>query len=268
MRLGLRKTSLVDYPGRVAATVFVPGCSLRCPWCHNGDLVLRAGAEGPAARESDDAPGQAEPLPGAPGRGARGDGLLPPDEVLAIVARRSRLLGGVVVTGGEPLAWRGLVHFVRDLKATGLALKLDTNGMHPEDLSELLSRPETSPDFVALDLKTRPEAYAGFAASREFDAEAALLRSMEILAQSGVDFEYRSLALPGYFGEPELRSLAPLLEATKPWRISAFRPGNCLDPAWNRVPQSADAEVGALRALERELRPESPRVQGAAGAGP
>jgi len=239
--VGLRKTSLVDYPGRVAAVVFMPGCSLRCPWCHNRELVL----------------GRQE--------GATED-LIGEDAVLAFLDRRVHVLGGVVLSGGEPLLNPASLRLAEEIKKRGYPLKVDTNGMHPERLEELVGNPATRPDFLALDIKTLPERYdellppspaeanAASGGSTGSRPGAALKRSMACLAESNIDFEYRSLAIPGFFGVQELRAIAPTLKPGIPWRISGFRPGTCLNLAWDEVPETPEAELRSLTELENALR--------------
>ncbi len=241
MLVGLRKTSLVDYPGRVAAVLFMPGCSLRCPWCHNRELVL-GGQDGAA------------------------EGLFGEDEILAFLDKRVRLLGGVVLSGGEPLLNPASLRLAEEIKRRGYPLKVDTNGMHPERLEELVGNPATRPDYLALDIKTLPERYdellhlspkeanAAAQGGAKSGPGAALRRSMACIAESNIDFEYRSLAIPGFFGAQELRAIAPILEPGIPWRISGFRPGNCLNPAWDEVPETSEAELRSLVELESALR--------------
>lgn len=126
---GLNKTTLLDYPGRVAATVFTGGCNFRCPFCHNAGLVLR-----PLSQES-----------------------YTEDEVFSFLTKRRGILTGVCITGGEPTIQQDLPDFVRRIKALGLQVKLDTNGSHPQMLSELIR--EDLLDYVAMDIKNSPQRY-------------------------------------------------------------------------------------------------------------
>lgn len=220
----LRKTSLVDYPGRVAAVLFFPGCNLRCPWCHNAGLVDPADSQGETAIDV--------------------------EEALAILERRRRVLGGVVLSGGEPLLRSDLAEILQRIKELGLSVKVDTNGTLPDRLQTLLSRPETTPSFVAVDLKIAPNRYAELG---ERDAAVALRRTAELLRASGTEHEFRTLVLPApHFGEADLRDLAAIAESS-PWSFSAFSPGNCLDPAWNAYPRTPKAEVERWVATARNL---------------
>ena len=120
---GLNKTTLLDYPGCVAATIFVGGCNFRCPFCHNGDLVLL----------SNELPEIIE------------------EELFSFLKKRKNVLEGVCVTGGEPTLYKELPEFIKKIKDLGYKVKLDTNGSHPELLKELVN--EKLVDYVAMDIK-------------------------------------------------------------------------------------------------------------------
>ena len=120
---GLNKTTLLDYPGCVSATIFVGGCNFRCPFCHNGDLVLC----------SDELPKYRE------------------EEIFSFLEKRRNVLEGVCVTGGEPTLYNELPEFIKKIKALGYKVKLDTNGSNPKMLKELVR--EKLVDYVAMDIK-------------------------------------------------------------------------------------------------------------------
>jgi len=228
--VAFRKTSLVDFPGRVAAVFFFPGCSLRCPWCQNRDLVLGGGAD-----------------------------LIPLEEAFSHVEKRRKVLGGVVLSGGEPTLRPDLPQIIERLKALGLPVKLDTNGMAPAVLSKLFENPNTRPDYVALDLKLATERYGCLRPgcppeqARQFAAN--LRESAALISSSGVPHEYRSLVLPeNFFGPADVEALAPLVDGS-PWHFRLFRPGSCLDPAWNAVMPYTDAETERLIAIAQETIP-------------
>jgi pyruvate formate lyase activating enzyme len=221
----LRKTSLVDYPGKVAAVFFFPGCNLRCPWCHNRELVLGGGVS---------------------------VGL---EEGMAHVERRRSLLGGLVLSGGEPSVYRELPELIGRVRAVGIKVKLDTNGMNPLMLERIFSKEETRPDYIALDLKLAPRRYASLAAppndgtdpGEKLKATAALIRA------SGIEHEYRTLAFGGAFiGPPDIEELAPLADGA-PWYFRNFRPGNCLDPSWDSAPPPEAEAAQTLAALALRL---------------
>lgn len=184
---GLNKTTLLDYPGRLAATIFTGGCNFRCPFCHNAGLVLR-----PLEQE-----------------------LYTEEEVLAFLQKRRGILTGVCITGGEPTIQQDLPDFVRRIKELGLLVKLDTNGSHPGMLTELIG--EGLLDYVAMDIKHAPRQYLqtiGYGSSPDRDNVAlsgkaqedgegrggmsgdgmleAVRSSVEILKSAGIDYEFRT----------------------------------------------------------------------------
>jgi pyruvate formate lyase activating enzyme len=224
--VSLRKTSLVDYPGRVSAVIFLPGCNLRCPWCQNRELVLSGGPQA-----------------------AGTENLIPLREAVALIQKRKGVLGGVVISGGEPCLFPGLPELAAELKGLALPCKLDTNGLFPPVLRKLLENPAARPDYIAMDLKLAPGRYGELLPGglpRGFDPAAALAESATLLRDSGVEHEFRSLALPGgRFGPPDIEALAPLAGGD-PWRFRPFAPGNCLDPAWNSLPATGEGETARL----------------------
>ena len=212
--VGLQKTSMVDYPGRLASVIFFPFCNMRCPWCHNGDLIMGGNREGAA--------------------------LTPLAEALSLIAKRRAVLGGVVLSGGEAALYPRLPELISRIKRLGLAVKLDTNGSAPEVLEKLLSGRETRPDYIAMDLKVAPARYhellpktTGAGSPLKVEIAARLERSAAIIRASGVEHEFRSLRLPpDYFTEADMAALRPLAGGSA-WNFRDLVRGNCLDPSWN-----------------------------------
>ena len=188
---GLQKLSMVDYPGKLAATVFTGGCNLRCPFCHNAPLVLRV-SETPE---------------------------LPPEEVLAFLRSRKGLLDGVVLSGGEPLLQTGAADFLREVKSLGFAVKLDTNGCYPEALAAILE--EGIVDYVAMDIKNRPEKYAETVGVPGFDT-APVLESAQLLRSSGVDYEFRTTVVREFHTLEDIRAIGEWLKGSKRWYLQQF----------------------------------------------
>jgi pyruvate formate lyase activating enzyme len=214
--IGFQKTTLMDYPGKVASIIFFPFCNMRCPWCHNGDLILGRNAAGAKA-------------------------LTPLDEALSSVAKRRKALGGVVLSGGEAALYPRLPELISFIKRQGLAVKLDTNGTTPDLLESILSSRETRPDYVAMDLKIAPARYAELLPKTDEGGHplgskiAGLVeRSAAIVRASGVEHEFRSLRLPEpYFTEADVEALRPLAGGSV-WNFRPLVRGKCLDPAWNQ----------------------------------
>lgn len=189
---GLNKTTLLDYPGHLAATVFTGGCNFRCPFCHNRDLVL-------------------EP---------EGQPLIPEEEVFAHLTKRRGILEGVCVTGGEPTLQPDLPDFLRKVKKLGYLVKLDTNGYRPEVLEGLLEAGLL--DYVAMDVKASPGRY-GIAAgcpSLEFSK---IRESISLLRQGPVPHEFRTTVVKGLHGKEEFEEIGKLLEGSSVLYLQAFR---------------------------------------------
>ena len=158
---GLQKMTLLDFPGRVACTVFLGGCDFRCPFCHNFEL-----ADGTAKPVMDDA------------------------ELFAFLEKRRGLLDGVAVTGGEPCLHAELPGLLRRIRDLGYAVKLDTNGAHPDRLEAILE--EGLADYVAMDIKNSPEKYARTAGLQRLDL-APVRRSVALLMASPADYEFEAI---------------------------------------------------------------------------
>jgi pyruvate formate lyase activating enzyme len=204
VKFGLVKTSLIDYPGVIAAALFTRGCNLRCPYCHNPELV-----EGPAPA-----------------------GMLTCEEVLEFLHARRNVLEGVCLSGGEPLLQPQLPDFIREVRALGYKVKIDTNGSLPDILKTL------NVDYIALDIKTLPENSAAFLGKPEDDGgeiAAALRESLSYVIASGIDHELRSTAAPGIFLEEDIPRLAELSRGARRYILAAMKPGLTLDPAYGQT---------------------------------
>lgn len=238
-RIGLRKTSLVDFPGRVAAVLFTPGCNFRCPYCHNASLVLGRDEEG--ALQDDTGPD---------------DGLIDLEEAARIVEGRAGRISGVVLSGGEPLLHPELPELAARFRGKGLAVKIDTNGSLPDRITSM------GADYVALDLKTVPELYPRLAPGLDGVADK-VLESLETLRRSGADFEIRITCAPGFAGPDEAGRLASILEPGDRVVLQAFRPGGCLDQAWDAEVPWPEPAMTAMLAGIRQRVPRA-RIRGAA----
>jgi len=202
LRIGAwRKTTLNDYPGLVASTIFLQGCNFHCGYCHNPDLVDAGG-------ESD---------------------LVDEEGVLHFLHRRKGLVDGLCVSGGEPLVQKELPLFLQKIRSeTGLEIKLDTNGSFPERLSRLLEKGLL--DYVALDVKTCPELYhqaTGWTGDPQL-----ILESAERLRSSGVEFELRTTLVPGLSGPEQVEKICHWMDGGNRYILQQFRPSQTLDPTW------------------------------------
>lgn len=196
---GFQKLTLLDFPGRTACTVFTGGCNLRCPFCHNGGLVRTPMAQPNATAE-----------------------------VLTYLKRRQGILDGVCITGGEPLLQPDLMDFLRQVKALGYAVKLDTNGSLPDRLAAVLDTGLV--DYVAMDVKSSP---AGYPAAVGGEADLAVYdRSIRLLRESGLPHEFRTTAVKGLHTPEDFTAIGQWLEGAPRYFIQRFvDSGNLLSNA-------------------------------------
>jgi len=195
---GIQKTSLIDFPNRIASVLFTPGCNLRCPFCHNWRIVV-------------------DPKPP----------FLQEEAVLKILESRKRFVNAVVVTGGEPTMHKELPKFLEKLKKHGFAIKLDTNGFYPKVLEECLPYL----DYVALDMKTSLEKYPRLGAKDILP----LLQTIEILKTGKVEYEFRSTVVPGLVDAPDIHRIAELAKGIKTFVFQQFVPDDTLDKTFQTV---------------------------------
>ncbi len=189
---GLQKLTLLDYPGRVACTVFTGGCNFRCPFCQNSGLVL---------------------LPSQPP-------AWEPDTLLAFLKKRVGILDGVCITGGEPLMQPDLADLLRDIRRLGFAVKLDTNGSFPERLRRLTE--EGLIDYVAMDVKNCPERYRETAGlPPEYDLSP-IFKSIAWLLQEPVPYEFRTTVVREYHQPQDIVSAARRLAGARQWFLQGF----------------------------------------------
>jgi len=188
---GLQKLTLLDFPGRLACTVFVGGCNLRCPFCHNASLVL-------------------------PERFGK---TLPTGEFFSFLEARRGKLEGVCVSGGEPTLYRDLPHFIGKIKELGFAVKLDTNGTNPDMLSRLIS--EGLLDYVAMDIKNSPASYPRTVGIEDFDLSG-VLRSADILMKGSLPFEFRTTLVRELHTEKDIEAIGEWLRGDEAFFLQTF----------------------------------------------
>ena len=227
MRIGgLQKLTLLDYPGKVACTVFLPGCNLRCPFCHNASLAL-------PERERD---------------------VIGHDELMAFLKKRVGILDGVAVTGGEPLLHAGIEGLLSEIKALGYAVKLDTNGTFPERLRRIVEAGLA--DRVAMDIKAAPGNYARVTGVPGLDL-GPIEASAAYLMGCGVDYEFRTTAVKGLHSEADFEGIAEWIAGAKEYYIQSFKDSGDLIAA-----QGLEAFTEAeMRRLADIVRPKVPNVQ-------
>jgi len=217
---GLEKFAPKDFPGHIAATVFLPGCSFRCPFCHNPDLVLCP-----------------ETLAD-----------VPLDFFLAFLDSRRGWLEGICVSGGEPLLDPQVEGLLAVIKERGLLVKVDTNGSRPERLASLLRAGLI--DRIAMDVKSPPERYSEVV--RAPVDTAAIARSVDIVRSSGRPYLFRTTVVPGLVGAGDVQRIGEWLDGAAAYQIQQFSAANTLDREFGtRKPYGRDE----LRAMAELVRP-------------
>lgn len=187
---GLQKTTLLDFPGLVACTVFAHGCNLRCPFCHNAGLVVR-----------------------------KPENIISQEELGEFLKKRKGILDGVCLTGGEPLAQKDAIEFIEFLKSFGYKIKLDTNGFFPERLKEAIDKGLV--DYIAMDIKSSPEGYAKAVGIDGIDITPAM-ESVKLIMSSGVDYEFRTTAVKGLHLVSDFERIGEWICGAKRYFIQQF----------------------------------------------
>lgn len=196
---GLQTLTLLDYPGKVACTVFTSGCNMRCPFCHNASLVC----------------GEVPPFMGK-------------DEFFAFLKKRTGVLDGVCVTGGEPLLQDDLIPFLLEVKEKGFTTKLDTNGLLHERLRAVVEAGAV--DYVAMDIKNSKTHYAETAGVPGLDL-APIEKSVQFLMEGSVDYEFRTTVVKELHTKADFDEIGQWLKGAKRYFLQSFKDsGDILSP--------------------------------------
>lgn len=189
---GLQKVTLLDYPGKIACTIFTCGCDFRCPFCHNSSLVTRA----------DEAP------------------ILDEDEdILAFLRKRKKALDGVCITGGEPLIHADIRDFIIKIRELGFKIKLDTNGSFPAKLIELVEAGLI--DYVAIDIKNSKEKYAQTIGLPTFDMSK-IEKSVDFLMKGDIPYEFRTTLVREFHTLTDLEKIADWIGQSQAYFLQNF----------------------------------------------
>lgn len=196
---GLQTLTLLDYPGKVACTVFTSGCNMRCPFCHNASLVC----------------GEVPPF-------------MEKDEFFAFLKKRAGVLDGVCVTGGEPLLQEGLIPFLLEVKELGFTTKLDTNGLLHDRLRAAVDAGAV--DYVAMDIKNSKTHYAETAGVPGLDL-APIEKSVQFLMEGKVDYEFRTTVVKELHTKADFMEIGQWLKGAKRYFLQSFKDsGDILSP--------------------------------------
>jgi pyruvate formate lyase activating enzyme len=223
---GLEKFAPKDFPGYMAATVFVGGCNFKCPFCHNAELVSNP-----------------QSLPS-----------FPLDYLTQFFEERKNWLEGICVTGGEPLIHEDLEEFLHFIKEMGFLVKLDTNGSDPVKLENLIEKKLI--DFVAMDIKASLDKYSEASGVKVKTED--IEKNVDIIMRSGLDYMFRTTAVPGLIGKKDIEKIGEWLNGSKIFQLQQFIPKDTLDVSFEKkIPYRAErlkefADV--MRSFAAEVR--------------
>lgn len=223
---GLQKFTLVDYPKKVAATVFTTGCSFRCSFCHNPELVIGSNFSAYGYSEK---------------------------EFFDFLKKRRGKLDAVCITGGEPTIQPDIIAFIKKIKKLGYLVKLDTNGTRPDVLKKIMD--EKLVDYIAMDIKNQQKKYlktAGietrFIASK---SGASILErvklSVDLIMRGGIDYEFRTTVVPGLHTEKDFNEIAKWINGAPNYYLQEYREGKILDDKLKKKTKGKKIDLKKIR---------------------
>ena len=215
---GFQKTSLLDYPDRISAIVWVSGCNFRCPFCYNKNLAL-------GTRE-----------------------LFPEDEILSFLSKRKEQLEGVVISGGEPLFQEDIVDFIEKIKKHRFPVKIDTNGAFPEKLGELLEKQLV--DYIAMDVKAPKRKYRELVG---VDVDISKIEaSIDLIKNKAPAYEFKTTFVPDLLKKEDIVEIAKWIEGADAYYLQQFKPiSPLMSSAFeNAIPYPRDYFLETLTAIK------------------
>ncbi len=213
--------TLIDYPGKIACTVFLMGCNYQCGFCHNPELVL------PEVMEKH--------FP------------IPENDFFQFLKERKEYLDGVCIGGGEPTINPELPEFCRKIKKMGYQIKLDSNGSNPEMLNDLINKKLI--DYTAMDIKAPRKKYpqlVGFKESSPNYLVDKVEQSIDILKKGKIDYEFRTTVVPGLLNKKDILKIVDWLKPAKRYVLQVFRPGKTLDQKFEKIKPYPDEFFSSL----------------------
>lgn len=219
---GFQKLTLLDYPGKIAAIVFTQGCNFACGYCHNPEMI--------------------------PLLKTQKDTALEPEKILQFLTTRKGLLDGVVITGGEPTVHQDLPEFLKSIKDLDFQVKLDSNGSNPDMLEKIIKNELA--DFFAMDVKATLSKYKKLV---KIEVAENIRKSIRIIKDSGIDYEFRSTILPSTHSEDDIRDIGKLIKGAKNWHLQSFRPTKTLHPSFKKMNPFTSEELHHLQKIARQF---------------
>lgn len=199
---GLQKLTLIDYPQKIACTVFLSGCDLRCPWCYSPELVL---------------PERIKKHP-----------KIEKETFFSFLDKRRGKLDGVVVCGGEPTIHLEIFEFIEEIKKRGFLVKIDTNGLNPSVLKKLIAK--NLIDYVAMDVKLPLSRYNELS-QKKIDS-GRIKESVNLIMKSGIDYEFRTTIVPGIHGKEDIEKIGKIIKGARKYYLQNFLPQKTLEESF------------------------------------
>lgn len=199
---GIQKNTLIDYPGEVASTLFTFGCNFYCPYCHNPELINK-------------------------------DNKIKPigwDDIFNFLKKRMNVLGGVCISGGEPLLYEELPDIINKISSLGLKVKIDTNGSFPDRLIKC------KVNYIAMDIKSSMDKYKYVCKIEKNKLEQLLQQSIYYIINSNIQYEFRTTVVPEIVEMDDIRKIVDLIKGAKKYVLTQFRPKNTLDTEYESIP--------------------------------
>jgi len=222
---GLKKSSLLDYPGKISAIVFTHGCNFRCGYCHNPGLISLSEVSCPPAYT--------------------------PNAFFDFLKRRTGKLDGVVITGGEPCLQPDLESFIKEIRKLGFLVKLDTNGYMPNVLSGLLDN--NLLDYAAMDIKGPLEKYEEIVGVSVNISN--IQKSISLLLDCNIEYEFRTTVLKSQLNIEDFKVISELIKGAKRYYLQKFEPNDIFNPALNAEKNYSKAEYSdILPVLEKNIK--------------
>lgn len=214
---GYQRLTLIDYPGKIAATVFTVGCSFRCPFCHNPELVVN-------------------------GTWNMKNGTKTEEEFFEFLKKRKGKIEGVCITGGEPTIQPDLIEFIEKIKKLGFFVKLDTNGSRPDVIREVINKKIV--DFIAMDIKNAPENYKKTSGGKS-DIERIKL-SVNMIRNSQIPYEFRTTVIPGIHTEEDFDKIEKWIKGAKSYYLQMYQETKVLDPNIKKITKGKTINIDSI----------------------
>lgn len=220
---GFQKSSLIDYPEKISAIIFIQGCNFRCPYCHNPELISLNSKQETVSRE----------------------------QILEFLKSRIGKLDGVVITGGEPTLQEDLPELIKEIKQLRFCVKLDTNGTNPTMLQQLLG--EKLIDYIAMDIKAPLEKYPQIVGTIVNTEN--ILNSINILKKSNIDYEFRTTVVKSQLSSADFFKIGALIKNAKKYYLQRFLPTKTLNKYFlNETTYSDEEFVLIIETLKKYIK--------------